>query len=88
MRHGVIETSNVSAVTTEHQIATLVSLARKIAEESGSPDGIDFSQLVRRWLSEPHPALGGRAPGDLLKEPGGPDTVAALLERLQSGGYS
>lgn len=75
-------------MTAEDDIASLVALVRTIAEESGNPEGIDFPKFVRAWLSEPHPALGGRPPRVLLSEPGGLDAVQGLLRRWQSGAYS
>lgn len=36
----------------------LLSIARSIVAESGSPDGFDAVAWLDRWLNEPLPALG------------------------------
>jgi putative toxin-antitoxin system antitoxin component (TIGR02293 family) len=69
-------------------LAALIGLAQRIVEESGEPEGFDAAMWVGAWLNEPHPALGGRTPGEYFDTAEGRALVADLLARQQSGAYA
>jgi uncharacterized protein (DUF2384 family) len=69
-------------------MAQLVAQVQTIVEESGNPEGFDAPQWVARWLADPHPALGGLRPRDLMATAPGRETVYGLIEQIQSGAYA
>lgn len=69
-------------------VARLVALADTIVRESGDPTGFDAAKWIGEWLQQPHPALGGRSPGELLDTTDGRCLVADLLARQQSAAYA
>lgn len=69
-------------------IARVVGLVAKIVAESGSPETFDAAGWTARWLDRPNPAVGGRAPGDLMATTDGRQVVESLVARMQSGAYS
>jgi putative toxin-antitoxin system antitoxin component (TIGR02293 family) len=69
-------------------VARLVGQADSMVQESGRPSGFDPAKWVSAWLQRPHPALGGRAPGELMDTADGRGLVADLLARQQSGAYA
>lgn len=70
--------------------AELVEIATRIVRESGRPDTIDFDAAawVGQWVHEPHPALGGQRPIDLIGTDDGFELVRNLLWRQQTSAYS
>lgn len=69
------------------QVSALQALVDRIVRESGKAPGFDAHAWLARWLNEDLPALGGRRPGDVLREPGGYEQVRTILARMQSGAY-
>ncbi len=69
-------------------IARLVGQVDAIVRRSGNPDGFDAARWTASWLERPLPALGGRAPAELMDTIEGQKLVANLLARLESGAYA
>lgn len=67
----------------------LLGRAQEVLAESTHPDAenIDAARWLGAWIEQPHPALGGRRPADLLDTPTGTDIVARLLGSLAGGAY-
>lgn len=66
----------------------LVGQADSIVRDSGTAEGFSAAEWVSAWLQRPHPALGGRRPGELMDTADGRDLVTDLLARQQSGAYT
>lgn len=66
----------------------LVGQADSIVRDSGTAEGFSAAEWVAAWLQRPHPALGGRRPGELMDTADGRDLVSDLLARQQSGAYT
>jgi putative toxin-antitoxin system antitoxin component (TIGR02293 family) len=66
----------------------LVGQADSIVRDSGTAEGFSAAEWVAAWLQRPHPALGGRRPGELMDTADGRDLVTDLLARQQSGAYT
>jgi len=47
----------------------------------------DVERWVGDWIQRPQPALGGRAPAEVMDTPAGRDSVMRLLSAIQSGAY-
>ena len=43
-----------------------------------------LARWIVRWPDQPHPAIGGRTPRHLAREPGGHELVARLIERARN----
>jgi putative toxin-antitoxin system antitoxin component (TIGR02293 family) len=69
-------------------ITRLVGQADSIVRDSGTPEGFSAAEWVASWLQHPHPALGGRRPGELMDTADGRDLVTDLMARQQSGAYT
>jgi putative toxin-antitoxin system antitoxin component (TIGR02293 family) len=69
-------------------IARLVGQADAMVQESGAPERFDAATWIASWLQRPQPALGGRAPSELLDTADGRNIVADLLAQQQSGVYA
>ncbi|MFP1132920.1 antitoxin Xre-like helix-turn-helix domain-containing protein [Asticcacaulis sp. W401b] len=69
-------------------VATLIGQVESMLAESSAGEGFDAAEWVGRWLSQPHRALGGKAPLSYLDTNEGVSLVADLLARQQSGAYS
>jgi putative toxin-antitoxin system antitoxin component (TIGR02293 family) len=69
-------------------IVRLVGQADNLVRESGDIANFDAATWVAAWLNEPHPALGGRSPGDLMDTEDGRALVSNLLAQQQSGAYA
>ena len=65
----------------------LIAQADRIVRESGDPTRFDAVRWTAEWLQSPHPALGGRTPGELLETAEGRALVTDLLARQQSAAY-
>ena len=68
--------------------ARLTDLVETIVRESGDPTGFDAAQWVAAFLDASSPALGGRAPRELLSTADGRDVVFRLIGQMQSGAYA
>ena len=68
-------------------LVQLIGLAEAIVNESGGPKDFDAAAWVGHWLSEPHPVLGGRTPGELMDTSEGRALVGDLMLQQQSGAY-
>lgn len=66
----------------------LVGQAESIVRESGMTEGFRAAEWVAAWLQRPHPALGGKRPGELMDTADGRDLVTDLLARQQSSAYA
>lgn len=69
-------------------LARLIGQIEVIVAESGEPAGFDAPSWLAGWLAQPLPALGGRAPGELIDTAEGQALVAEMLGRIQSGAYA
>jgi putative toxin-antitoxin system antitoxin component (TIGR02293 family) len=69
-------------------VARLIGQADSLVQESGDPTGFDAPQWTAAWLQHPHPALGGRTPGELLDTADGRNLVSQLLAQQQAGTYA
>lgn len=69
-------------------ITRLVGQADSIVRDSGTPERFNAAEWVASWLQHPHPALGGRRPGELMDTADGRELVTDLLARQQSGAYT
>jgi putative toxin-antitoxin system antitoxin component (TIGR02293 family) len=67
----------------------LVGQVESMVQQSGEA-AVPFpaGRWLAQWLDCPHPALGGRRPGDLLDTGDGRGMVETLLAQMQSGAYS
>lgn len=70
-------------------LARLLGTAKSIVLNSTAPEAktFDSAKWLGRWIERPQPALGGRAPADLIDTPTGVEVVARLLGSLESGAY-
>ena len=76
----------------EQRSAAIVRLHDKVREmvsQSTHPDAasLDTATWLAAWLQVPQPALGGRAPQEMLDSPDGVDAVLRVLGAIQSGVY-
>lgn len=69
-------------------VVRLIGQVDTMVQESGDPAGFDAAKWTARWLQDPNPALGGRAPGELLDTADGRGLVSDLLAQQQSGAYA
>ncbi|HEX3844521.1 MAG TPA: antitoxin Xre/MbcA/ParS toxin-binding domain-containing protein [Steroidobacteraceae bacterium] len=69
-------------------VAQLIGQVANMVRESGNPSGFDAAKWMARWLEHPHPALGGRRPGELLDTADGRNLVTQLLAQQQAGTYA
>lgn len=72
-------------------LARLVGQVEQILAESGDPEAapdFDAARWVADFLARPHPALGGRRPGDLMDTADGRAVVSDLVAQMQSGAYA
>lgn len=69
-------------------VVGLIGQVDIIVQQSGDPGGFDAPRWTAEWLQRPHPALGGRTPGELLDTADGRALVSDLLARQQSGAYA
>lgn len=61
---------------------------RKLLEESADPQQLkdfDLEGWVARWMREELPALGGKTPAQMLRNPEGQRAVEEVLERMRGG---
>lgn len=68
-------------------LVQLIGQAEAIVNESGGPKEFDAAVWVGHWLSEPHPVLGGRTPGELMDTSEGRSLVGDLMLQQQSSAY-
>jgi putative toxin-antitoxin system antitoxin component (TIGR02293 family) len=69
-------------------VVRLIGQVDTMVRESGDPAGFDAARWIADWLQHPHPALGGRTPGELLDTADGRGLVSDLLAQQQSGAYA
>ena len=72
-------------------LARLVGPVEPMVRGSGGPEtapGFDAARWVADFLAHPHPALGGRRPGDLMDTADGRGVVSDLVAQMQSGAYA
>jgi putative toxin-antitoxin system antitoxin component (TIGR02293 family) len=69
-------------------LAKLVGQVQAMVQDSGDPTGFDAPAWLKRWLSEPLPALGFIRPADLMDTMEGQTLVSSTLAQLQSGAYA
>jgi len=68
-------------------LADLVNFAEDMLVGSDVPKDFNVEAWVGDWLQVQQPALGGKAPAELMATPSGRDTVRRLLGAIQSGAY-
>ena len=74
-----------------HRVMGFLRIAatlRRLLEESGDPQqlkGFDLEGWVAQWMHERLPELGGRTPGEMLRNPEGQRAVEQVLERMRGG---
>lgn len=69
-------------------VVRLIGQADSMVQESGDPTAFDAAKWIAEWLQRPHPALGGRTPGELLDTADGRGLVTDLLAQQQSSAYA
>ncbi len=69
-------------------IARLIGQVERLVQESGDPKGFKPAEWIAAWLDQPHPALGGKRPGDYMDTTDGRAIVSDLLARLGSSTYA
>jgi putative toxin-antitoxin system antitoxin component (TIGR02293 family) len=62
--------------------------ARPLRIKGYAAEVFEDARLAESWLSEANPALGGRAPADLLLTDEGMRAVETVLRRIDYGDYS
>ena len=75
-------------MTSNEDITSLTALVQRMVDESGNPQGFDARAWLDHWLVSAVPALGGRRPLDVLKEPAVLDLLRGVLLNAQSGTFS
>ena len=68
--------------------ADLLRLVERIIQESGNGEGFNASAWLKRWLSDPNPALNYATPNSYMGTTEGRDLVAGLLMKMQSGAFA
>jgi putative toxin-antitoxin system antitoxin component (TIGR02293 family) len=63
-------------------------VARLLRVKGYASEVFDDAETADTWLSEPNPALGSRAPVELLLTDEGTRTVETVLRRIDYGDYS
>jgi len=71
-----------------HAETDLLRLVERIIQESGSGEGFNASAWLKRWLSDPHPALNYATPNSYMGTIEGRNLVAELLKKMQSGAFA
>ena len=69
-------------------ITRLIGQVEEMVHESGDPRGFKAAEWVAVWLDQPHPALGGRRPAELMDTTDGRAIVVDLVARAQSSAYA
>jgi uncharacterized protein (DUF2384 family) len=76
-----------------HSVVGLLELINMV-EDMITADGqnqaardFDVQRWVGHWIQQPQPALGGRAPAELMDTPSGRASVKKVLGAIQSGAY-
>jgi hypothetical protein len=69
-------------------VAALTQQAERMVIESGDPNGFDAAAWVRRWISNPNPALGNRCPHEFSDNADGRARIVQLLAMAQSGAFA
>jgi putative toxin-antitoxin system antitoxin component (TIGR02293 family) len=69
-------------------LARLVGQVQAMVQDSGTPTNFDAAAWLKRWLTEPLPALGNIRPADLMDTMEGQTLVSSTLSQIQSGVYA
>jgi putative toxin-antitoxin system antitoxin component (TIGR02293 family) len=69
-------------------LAGLIGQVENMVARSGEPKGFDAAQWVAKWLEQPLPALGGKAPAEWMDTSEGQRLVSDMLARMESGAYA
>lgn len=69
-------------------LATLIGQVESMLDEQPRPRGIEAGKCFFKWAEDPIPALGGKAPAELLDTYEGQQIVATLLNTIAMGAYS
>lgn len=69
-------------------ISQLIGQAQAMVSQSGDAKDFDAAAWVASWLDQPHPALGGRRPGEFMDTSYGRALASDLLAQQQSGSYA
>lgn len=90
---GIRRMQNAEMLTTEESekavgLATLIGQVESIVQESGRPEGFDAGKWLAEFVEQPHKALGGHKPADLLGDAEGRAAVSQLIGQMQSGAYA
>lgn len=90
VRRKVRENAQLAPDQTERLLGLqrLIGQVQAMVEESGNPEDFDAASWTRKWLDEPHPALGGARPIDYLDTMTGQQILADLLSRNVTGAYA
>jgi len=73
------------------ETARLIGQLQRMLEQSGDPDlpeAFSAARWFAGWLYDPLPALGGRAPAELMDTAEGRSVVSRLLLQMQTGAYA
>ncbi|MHB8254239.1 MAG: antitoxin Xre/MbcA/ParS toxin-binding domain-containing protein [Acidiferrobacter sp.] len=70
-------------------MARLLGIAQGIVDNSTATEaiGFDAGKWLGRWIEQAQPALGGKAPAELLDTPTGIDIVSQVLGAIESSVY-
>lgn len=68
-------------------LATLIGQVESMLGEQAAPNGIEAGKWFYKWAEDPIPALGGKAPVELLDTKEGQQVVATLLGAIGAGTY-
>ena len=66
----------------------VMATLRRLLEESGDPEQLahfDLEAWAAQWMRAPLPALGGKTPAEMLRNPEGQRAVEQVLERMRGG---
>jgi putative toxin-antitoxin system antitoxin component (TIGR02293 family) len=66
----------------------IAATLRRLLEESGDPDALasfDLATWLAEWMRQSLPALGGKSPAEMLRNPEGLRAVEQLIERMRGG---
>lgn len=68
--------------------ADLLRLVERMIQESGNGESFNASAWLKRWLSDPNPALNYATPNSYIGTTEGRDLVSGLLMKMQSGAFA
>ena len=74
-----------------HRVMGFLRIAatlRRLLQESGDPEALetfDLDTWLAGWMREPLPALNGKTPAQMLRNPEGMRAVEQVIERMRGG---